>query len=108
MAEQGSATAAVAEPRKDWVCLVTLLRLVLPLRGWLLYNTEVAARDSIGFIRYARDFEKKNWKTVLDSYEQHPGYPLAVWAVSLPVRAIAGTDPVTMRLAAQLASTMAA
>ncbi len=72
---------------RDWRCLATLLMLVLPLRVWLLYNTEVAARDSIGFIRYALQFESKPWQEVLLGNHQHPGYPLAVWAVSQPVRA---------------------
>src|SRR5262245_58802169 len=40
-------------PWRDWQWLLLLLVLVIPLRGWLLFNTEVAARDSIGFIRYA-------------------------------------------------------
>lgn len=108
MVEQGSATPTASEGRKDWHYLVLLLLLVLPLRGWLLYNTEVAARDSIGFIRYALDFEKKSWKDTLLAHQQHPGYPLAIWAVSQPVRALAGTDPATMRFAAQLTSTLAA
>ena len=59
---------------------------MVPLRGWLIYNTEVAARDSIGYIRYALRFEEKAWAEVLRSFDQHPGYPLAIWLVSLPVR----------------------
>ena len=92
----------------DWRYLALLLVLVLPLRLWLIYNTEVAARDSIGFIRYALQFEHKSWSDVLHGNHQHPGYPLAVWAVSRPVRAWAGTDALTMRISAQLASTLAA
>src|SRR2546421_8808494 len=92
----------------DWRHLLLLLALVLPLRGWLLFNTEVAARDSIGFIRYALQFEGKSWKETLLANHQHPGYPLAIWAVSQPIRALAGTNADTMRLSAQLASTLAA
>ena len=39
--------------KTDWLLLGALLALILPLRCWLLYNTEVTARDSIGYIRYA-------------------------------------------------------
>jgi hypothetical protein len=94
--------------RQDWRNLALLLLLLLPLRLWLMYNTEVAARDSIGFIRYALQFEHKRWQEVLLGNHQHPGYPLAIWAVSQPVRALAGTDPVTMRISAQLVSFLAA
>src|SRR5258708_6849336 len=92
----------------DWRFLLLLFLLVLPLRIWLVCTTEVAARDSIGFIRYALQFEQKPWQDVLLGNHQHPGYPLAIWAVSQPVRAMAGTDAMTMRISAQLASTMAA
>src|SRR5262249_25888758 len=93
-----------ADRRRDWRLLALLLILVLPLRVWLLYNTEVAARDSIGFIRYALQFETKPWKDVLLGNHQHPGFPLAIWAISQPVRAVLGTDPATLRLSAQLVS----
>src|ERR1700690_2135731 len=107
---ENNATVDVGTKRswKDWHYLVILFLLVLPLRGWLIFNTEVAARDSIGFIRYALQFENKPWQEVLLDNHQHPGYPLAIWAVSQPVRAWAGTDPLTMRISAQLASTLAA
>ncbi len=92
----------------NWRLLLLLFVLVLPLRIWLVCTTEVAARDSIGFIRYALEFEHKSWPEVLLGNHQHPGYPLVIWAVSQPVRAVAGTDAVTMRISAQLASTLAA
>src|SRR5436305_9613877 len=95
-------------PHQDWHYLLLLLLFVLPSRAWLLYNTEVAARDSIGFIRYALQLESKPWQAVLLGNHQHPGYPLAIWAVSQPVRFLAGTDALTMRISAQLASTLAA
>ena len=112
MAPQGSETPsnddAVHDTRRDWHALLLLLVLVLPLRAWLVFNTEVAARDSIGFIRYALEFEKHSWQETLLKNHQHPGYALTVWAVSQPVRAVAGTTPLTMRLSAQLASCLAA
>src|SRR3954453_17387383 len=94
--------------RTDWLLLSLLVALVLPLRCWLLYNTEVTARDSIGYIRYALAFERKPWHDVWKENDQHPGYPLAVWAVSGPVRAVTGrTDAPTMQLCAQLVSAAA-
>lgn len=94
---------------RDWQWLVLLLILVLPLRAWLLWNTEVTARDSVGFIRIALQLEQKPWDQVVRSFQQHPGYPVAIWAVSIPVRAWTGeTTPDVMRVCAQLVSALAA
>jgi hypothetical protein len=93
----------------DWLLIGGLLLLVLPLRLWLLHNTEVAARDSINYVQYALQFEKQDWRTVLAENHQHPGYPLMVWLMSLPVRAIDGTTtPENLALSTQLVSTTAA
>jgi hypothetical protein len=93
---------------RDWLLLGLLVLLVVPLRVWLIYNTEVTARDSIGYIRYALAFEQKPWQKVWREQDQHPGYPLALWAVSVPVRAWAGhTDAAVMQLSAQLVSALA-
>jgi hypothetical protein len=93
----------------DWLLLGLLVVAVLPLRVWLVYNTEVTARDSIGYIRYALDFEKRPWDEILRRHDQHPGYSAAVELVSLPVRHVTGrTDAETMQLATQLTSTLAA
>ncbi len=112
MAEQEggapSGLQAVSDNRQDWKYLLLLLLLFFPLRAWLLYNPEVAARDSTGYIRNALDFKKKPWKKVLLANDQHPGYPFSVWLMSMPVRAVAGLDPVTMRVSAQLVSFLAA
>lgn len=106
---------AVATPkheRRHWAdarWLVLLLALTVPLRVWLLCHTEVPARDSIGFIRYALQFETQSWSKVVRANHQHPGYPLAVLAVSLPVRQFSHQpDTVRMQFSAQLASTVAA
>src|SRR4051812_17313900 len=94
--------------RTDWYLLGLLILLVLPLRAWLICNTEVIARDGIGYIRYALAFDRRPWHEVWKSNDQHPGYPLAVWAVSVPVRWMAGTsDAATMQLSAQLVSAAA-
>jgi hypothetical protein len=95
--------------KKDAAALALLVALVLPLRLWLLVSTEVAARDSIGYIRYALEFESRPWDEVIRSKDQHPGYALSILAVSQPLRWISGqTDAVTMQLAAQLTSILAA
>src|SRR5207253_5991880 len=75
------------------------------------YRAEVPARDSIGYIRYALEFERQDltWADILRKNDQHPGYPLAILAVSYPVRHfLGGITPESMRLSAQLASSLAA
>jgi len=94
--------------RHDGRLLFLLLALVVPLRAWMVWNTEVTARDSIGFISYALDIEQKPWKEALLKNHQHPGYPLSIWAMSLPVRQYLGFSSTTMQLSAQLASSLAA
>ncbi len=98
---------------RDLGLLALLLSAAVGLRAWLLCHTEVAARDSIGFIRYALEFQgevgHKSWAEVLRTNHQHPGYPLAVLAVSVPVRAfIHAPEADQMRISAQLASSLAA
>ncbi len=104
-----AAPAAMLDQWADWKLLGLLVLLVLPLRVWLVCNTEVTARDSIGYIRYALQHEQKDWMAVWHDNYQHPGYPVAIWAVSVPVRAVVGrTDAASMQLAAQLVSFLAA
>jgi 4-amino-4-deoxy-L-arabinose transferase-like glycosyltransferase len=94
--------------RGDAYYLAILFAAILALRIWLLFNTEVAARDSIGYIRYALQFDHQSWAEVLKANEQHPGYPLTLWLVSQPVRTIWGATPDTMRLCSQLVTSLAA
>jgi 4-amino-4-deoxy-L-arabinose transferase-like glycosyltransferase len=85
-----------------------LVLLAIALRIWLIRHTEVAARDSIGFIRTALELEKQRWTEVLRRSQQHPGYPVALMLVSWPVRQLlGGTTAVTMQLSAQLTSSLA-
>ncbi len=94
--------------RNDWLLFGILFALVLPLRLWLLCNTEVTARDSIGYIRYALQFERTPWHEVWEKNHQHPGYPICVYLMSLPVRAIDdATTPENMQLSTQLVSFLA-
>jgi hypothetical protein len=109
MDEPTSPTPAPADRRwRDWRWLVLLFLLVAPIRGWLLWNTEVIARDGVGYIRYALQFEARPWGDVVRSFDQHPGYPFAIWLASMPVRALVGdATPEAMRLSAQLVSGLA-
>jgi hypothetical protein len=94
---------------RDLGLVALLLLLAVAVRGWLMAHTEVLARDSIGFIRYALEFESDSWRSVLRNNHQHPGYPLTVLAVSVPVRAcVSGPDVEVMAFSAQLASNLAA
>ena len=104
MTDQASPTIT----RTDWLLIAILVALVLPLRLWLLHNTEVTARDSIGYIRYALQFEDADWREVCKKSDQHPGYPALVWLMSQPIRALDGeTTPRNMQLATQLVSLLA-
>jgi hypothetical protein len=68
----------------------------------------VAARDSIGFIRYALELEHQPWTQVISHSQQHPGYPVLMMVVSWPVRFFHGaTDSTSMQLSAQLAAGLA-
>ena len=59
----------------DLVAACTLLIAIgFGLHAWVIARTEVAARDSIGFIRTALRFENEPWIEVVRSSEQPPGY----------------------------------
>jgi hypothetical protein len=92
--------------RQDVSRILLLILLTAVLRIWVLQHTVVAARDSIGFIRYALSLESSPWQTLVHEL-QHPGYPIAILLVSWPVRLFMGVTPVSMQLAAQLVSVLA-
>jgi hypothetical protein len=105
-------TPSPAPPRTTWAdlgLLVLLLVLVVALRAWQMTHTEVMARDSIGYVRIAWQMEHGDWRAVVRAAPQHPGYPLSVLAVALPVRRWLVKDdlPYAMQLSAQLASATA-
>ncbi|MSR32750.1 MAG: hypothetical protein EXR99_14735 [Gemmataceae bacterium] len=67
--------------------LLVLVVLTAGLRDWQVSHTEVAARDSIGFIRYAWNLDQSSdWKKVFREGHQHPGFPVAIHLFSLPAR----------------------
>jgi hypothetical protein len=89
----------------SWLPVLALVALGLALRVWVIARAEVAARDSIGFIRYALRLEREPFFEVIKTAEQPPGYPLIVMLVSWPVRAWTGqVNCDTMVLSAQLAN----
>jgi hypothetical protein len=91
----------------DRRCLLLLFVLTVALRLWQIYNTEVATRDSIAFIRAAWRLEHEPWGEVIRKEAHHPGYSVAIWAISRPVRAFADDLPYAMQLSAQFASALA-
>jgi hypothetical protein len=94
--------------RADLPWLAILVVAAVALRGWQLTHTEVASRDSIGYIRIAWRLEHQPWGPVLRSSLQHPGYPLALLAVSHPLRRLLHGDlAYLMQLSAQLTSALA-
>jgi hypothetical protein len=109
---EGQATVAQdREARRRDLALIALLLLVaIALRAWHLSHTEVSARDSIGFIRYAWQLRHHSWIATLrdPAQMQHPGYPLTILALSYPVSWLSsGREPDWMQFSAQLASSLA-
>src|SRR5262249_50398537 len=92
-----------------WLPVLAIIALGLALRVWVIARAEVAARDSIGFIRYALRLEREPFFDVIKTAEQPPGYPLIVMFVSWPVRAWTGeVNCDTMVLSAQVANALMA
>jgi len=92
----------------DLTLIFALILFAAGLRAWQIGHTAVAARDSIGFIRYALDLEGKSWIDVFRNSQQHPGYPMVLLLVSWPVRyCLGGINPVSMQMSAQITSGLA-
>ena len=109
---QDGPTAPISTTRPSWGhdlrLILILVLFAAGIRVWLICHTEVAARDSIGFIRYAIELEKQPWPEVFRHSLQHPGYPILLLAVSQPVRhSMGGTSPLSMQVSAQIASALA-
>jgi hypothetical protein len=94
--------------RNDIGPLLVLLCLATAIRVWLICNTEVTSRDSIGYQRFAWELGHDNWKQVLRSNVHHPLYPVTILMISGPVRLMANDSEVAiMELSAQIASGLA-
>jgi hypothetical protein len=103
----GLAPAKITPPtfRIDLLLLLALAGLTLGLRVFQIGTTEVTARDSISYIHIAWRLEHGDWREVIPTSPQHPGYPIAVLTASLPVRFLVPNDlPYAWQLSAQLAS----
>jgi hypothetical protein len=88
--------------------LALLLLIASSVRLYLVRNTEVAARDSIGFIRYAWQLGHQPWTEVLRATEQPPLYALAIRAAATPVRHFMDApESIVMQRSAQLVSAIA-
>lgn len=90
-----------------------ILMIALATRCWVMRHTEVLSRDSIAFIRFALQLETppegKTRIDVLKANPHPPGYPVALLAVSYPVReCMSGTNCDSMVRSAQLTSILAA
>lgn len=94
--------------RRDLLLLLVLLVAAGSVRAWLMTHTEVAARDSIGYIRYSWQLKNRPWDEVARTSEAHPGYPLVILAVSEALRPFSGaSECVLMQFSAQLANSLA-
>ncbi len=104
--------APASPPRRkiggDLVLLALLLFAAAGLRAWLVCHSEVAARDSIGYIRQAWQLAHGPWASSLRNAQQHPGYPVALLAVSRAVRLVSDApEPALMQFSAQLTNSLA-
>ncbi len=92
----------------EWATLLLLLALAFVIRGSVLWNTAVPARDGLAYIHYAFRLEQEPISEVLRESFHHPGYPFSILAVSWPVRAFTNlTGSHMTQLSAQLASSLA-
>lgn len=99
---------AIKLDRQDWLRISIVFVVALFLRVWIVANTEVCARDTIGFIRFARMLDEQPWTDVVRSMHQMPGYPLALSLMSKPVLALhRGPSSEAYVLSAQIVSVLA-
>lgn len=73
----------------DYGYLGALLAVAVGLHAWLISNTTVTARDSLEFVRYARNLEAGGPAGAVEylrTANHPPGYPAAALAVSFVIR----------------------
>jgi hypothetical protein len=98
----------ISSPRRDWPLLLLLIALACGFRIWQVANTEVPARDCIGYVQMAWKMEDGDWRQVVREGPHHPAYPFSVLVTSLAVRTwFHGSLPDMMQFSAQLASSIA-
>ena len=105
--------------KSDGWRLGVILLLALVVRGWLVAHAVVGSRDSLGFVRYVLQLEDPpatpehpgqplTRRGVIAKAEHPPGFALAAWAVSVPVRSVmGGTSCDALVLSTQLTSVLA-
>ena len=94
--------------QRDAFWLAVIVLFTVGLRSWQIATTEVPARDSIGYIRLAWQLQHEDWRSVIKKAPQHPGYPIALLGVSLPLREVLpGSLADRMQLSAQVTSALA-
>ena len=71
---------------KDLCAILLLVLAGVGVKGWLFLHTETPARDGIGYIHFAWQLSEKPWSEVLRSNQQHPLYPISIYATSRIVR----------------------
>jgi hypothetical protein len=102
-----SSRSGRSEMGRDLLLILLLISATIPLRIWQINTTEVAARDSIGYIRIAWQLRQKPWNEVVKTADQHPGYPVALLAMSVPVRHFMDApESLVMQRSAQLTSVL--
>lgn len=98
-------------PPDNWTdrrCLLVLLLVTLLIRGIQLVNTEVTSRDSVSYIQQAWALLHQPFLETLRKAAHHPGYPLAIAGLSIPVRWLLPNDlPLALQLTSQLVSALA-
>ncbi len=76
-----NATPRPTWPR-DWLLLGSLLIFGLSIKCWLISQTEVLARDGIGFIELAQCLQTESWPSTLKRAHQHPLYSMHILGVA--------------------------
>ncbi len=89
--------------------MAVLMLVAIAVHAWLITHTVVLARDGIDFLHYEWRLEHDPWGGVLRGEAQHPGYPVAILALSTPLRHwLHGDTTNVMALSAQLVNAVAA
>jgi hypothetical protein len=68
--------------RRDLLLLALLLVIGAGIKGWVWHSATVLTRDGIGFIEYASRLQHEPCAHVLRTTDQHPLYPLHIYAVA--------------------------
>jgi hypothetical protein len=87
--------------------LIAIVLLAAVLHGVGIAKTILPAQDGLKFIRIAREFQFRPWADVVRNSDQHPLYPALIALTAQGFALLAGDNPTTWRIAAQVVSTLA-